>query len=89
MPNQRHVNNSIIYAAKDGTALPKEVLDSMNVFNKRAPKGTIDVWWLYDDGGLTMLLPHIISARSIFTNCKLRVFALTNRKLELEMEERK
>lgn len=89
MPNQRHVNNSIIYAAKDGTALPKAVLDSMNVFNKRAPKGTIDVWWLYDDGGLTMLLPHIISARSIFTNCKLRVFALTNRKLELEMEERK
>lgn len=89
MPNQRNLNNGIIYSAKDGTALPKEVLDSMNVFNKRAPKGTIDVWWLYDDGGLTMLLPHIISARSIFTNCKLRVFALTNRKLELEMEERK
>lgn len=89
MPNQQHLNNSIIYAAKDGTALPKSVLDSMNVFNQRASKGTIDVWWLYDDGGLTMLLPHIISARSIFTNCKLRVFALTNRKLELELEERK
>ena len=23
--------------------------------------GTIDVWWLWDDGGLTMLLPHIMT----------------------------
>jgi hypothetical protein len=28
-------------------------------------KGTIDVWWLYDDGGLTLLLPYILTTRFI------------------------
>ena len=23
--------------------------------------GTIDIWWLYDDGGLSILIPHLIS----------------------------
>lgn len=51
--------------------------------------GTIDVWWLYDDGGLTMLLPYIISQRSAWAHCALRIFALANRNHELELEERK
>lgn len=36
-----------------------------------------------------MLLPYIISTRSAWANCKIRVFALTNRRQELEVEERK
>ncbi|KAB7507825.1 Solute carrier family 12 member 3 [Armadillidium nasatum] len=50
--------------------------------------GTIDVWWLYDDGGLTLLLPYILTTRSQWAGCKLRVFALANRKDELDMEQR-
>ena len=26
-------------------------------------KGFIDVWWMYDDGGLTLLIPYILSTR--------------------------
>ena len=51
--------------------------------------GTIDVWWLYDDGGLGMLLPYIISTRHNWAKCKLRIFALISRQNELEIEERK
>ena len=40
--------------------------------------GTIDVWWLYDDGGLSMLLPHILTTRTNFANSKLRVFCLAD-----------
>ncbi|XP_060071216.1 solute carrier family 12 member 3-like [Ylistrum balloti] len=36
--------------------------------------GTIDVWWLYDDGGLTLLIPYILSTRRKWKDCKLRVF---------------
>ena len=61
----------------------------MNFFNEKRPKGTIDVWWLYDDGGLTMLLPYIISTRATWANCKIRIFALSNRKQELEVEQKK
>jgi solute carrier family 12 sodium/potassium/chloride transporter 2 len=61
----------------------------MNIFNKKQRKGTIDVYFLYDDGGLTMLLPHILSTRANWSHCKIRIFALTNRKQELEVEEKK
>ena len=61
----------------------------MNYFNIKQDKGLIDVWWLYDDGGLTMLLPYILSMRSNWSKCKIRVFALVNRQQELEVEEQK
>ncbi|KAG5681039.1 hypothetical protein PVAND_010505 [Polypedilum vanderplanki] len=80
--------NEINYATQGGSKVPKDVLDAMNVFNVKQEKGTIDVWWLYDDGGLTMLLPYIISTRSNWANCKIRVFALSSRQHELEVEER-
>ena len=63
----------------------------MNYFNinYKQEKGTIDVWWLYDDGGLTMLLPYIISTRQNWSKCKIRIFALTSRTHEMEIEEKK
>lgn len=77
------------YLTQGGSKIPKDIQDAMNVFNVKKEGGTIDVWWLYDDGGLTMLLPYIISTRSNWANCKIRVFALSNRRHELEVEERK
>lgn len=69
---------------------PEQVRYSLTVpkFFYQEP-GTLDVWWLYDDGGLTILLPYIISQRSAWANCKLRIFALANRHHEMELEERK
>ncbi|KAK3888777.1 hypothetical protein Pcinc_007193 [Petrolisthes cinctipes] len=58
------------------------------MFMRKQRKGTIDVWWLYDDGGLTLLVPYILSTRSQWSQCKLRVFALANRKDELDIEQR-
>lgn len=61
----------------------------MNYFNMKQEKGTIDVWWLYDDGGLTVLLPYILSSSQHFKTCKLRIFALLSRRNESEIEEQK
>lgn len=58
-----------------------------NLFKQKQPKGTIDVWWLYDDGGLTMLLPYIITTRSKWEKCKIRVFALSS--VNVQEEETK
>uniref|UniRef100_A0A182K547 Bumetanide-sensitive sodium-(Potassium)-chloride cotransporter n=1 Tax=Anopheles christyi TaxID=43041 RepID=A0A182K547_9DIPT len=55
-----------------------------NLFKQKQPKGTIDVWWLYDDGGLTMLLPYIITTRSKWEKCKIRVFALSSVNIQEE-----
>nr|CAB3266102.1 solute carrier family 12 member 2 [Phallusia mammillata] len=35
---------------------------------------TIDVWWLFDDGGLTILLPYLLSTRKQWAGCKVRIF---------------
>lgn len=64
-------------------------IEKMNIFKGKQNKGFIDVWWLYDDGGLTMLLPYIISNRAQWSGCKLRVFALAMHKHEVELEEKK
>ncbi|XP_047532187.1 bumetanide-sensitive sodium-(potassium)-chloride cotransporter isoform X1 [Vanessa atalanta] len=62
-------------------------LTSVERFTRRRA-GTVDVWWLYDDGGLTLLLPYILSTRRAWSSCPLRVFTLANRHTELEIEER-
>lgn len=77
-----------LYRGPGGSTLPKDVLNNLTQFQKKQKKGTIDVWWLYDDGGLTLLLPYIISTRRNWSASKLRVFALANKKDELEFEQR-
>ncbi|XP_063368078.1 bumetanide-sensitive sodium-(potassium)-chloride cotransporter-like [Cydia amplana] len=54
----------------------------------RRQAGSVDVWWLYDDGGLTLLLPYILSTRRAWSSCPLRVFTLANKNTEMELEER-
>ncbi|GBP07687.1 Bumetanide-sensitive sodium-(potassium)-chloride cotransporter [Eumeta japonica] len=91
------IHRQIVYRASNGVELSKDQLTQMSIFQRkqvllRVPdgkeSGTLDVWWLYDDGGLTILLPYILSQRSTWSNVKLRVFALANRRHEMELEER-
>lgn len=74
---------------EDDAGVPKELSSQLRIFHSAQHSGTIDVWWLYDDGGLTILLPYILSLRSQWSRCKIRIFALTNHQMELEVEERK
>ncbi|CAH2049309.1 unnamed protein product, partial [Iphiclides podalirius] len=81
-------HKQIVYKSSSGLEVSTDQLTQMTIFQRKQDKGTLDVWWLYDDGGLTILLPYIISQRSSWANCKLRIFALANRHHELELEER-
>ena len=38
-----------------------EVLTSINKFQLKVKRGTIDIWWLYDDGGLSLLVPYLLT----------------------------
>eukprot|EP00117_Sycon_ciliatum_P015981 scpid49549/ scgid15607/ Solute carrier family 12 member 1; Bumetanide-sensitive sodium-(potassium)-chloride cotransporter 2; Kidney-specific Na-K-Cl symporter len=50
-------------------------VDTQSMFCRgKKMTGTIDVWWLHDDGGLTILLPHLMTLSSQWHSCKLRVF---------------
>uniref|UniRef100_A0A914RUC9 SLC12A transporter C-terminal domain-containing protein n=1 Tax=Parascaris equorum TaxID=6256 RepID=A0A914RUC9_PAREQ len=43
------------------TAAQRELVASISRFQRKIKGATIDVWWLYDDGGLTLLVPHLLT----------------------------
>ncbi|XP_009884445.1 PREDICTED: solute carrier family 12 member 1 isoform X2 [Charadrius vociferus] len=52
----------------------QKLLEASTQFKKKQGKGTIDIWWLFDDGGLTILIPYILTIRKKWKSCKLRIF---------------
>ncbi|XP_013879271.1 solute carrier family 12 member 3 [Austrofundulus limnaeus] len=54
------------------------------VFQNDQGKKTIDVYWIADDGGLTLLVPYLFTRRKHWHKCKVRVFIVGD---EENMEE--
>jgi len=86
-PKTRRVSTAV-YRGSDGNRLDNNIVASIQQFQQKKRTGNIDVWWLYDDGGLTLLLPHIIHTRKQFKDCKIRVFSLANKASQLDLETR-
>ena len=53
--------------------------DDIQVMRELSKLEFIDIYWLYDDGGLTVLIPYILSERKKWRNCKLRVFVVIDK----------
>ncbi|CAG0914745.1 unnamed protein product [Notodromas monacha] len=85
---KRRSSVSELFRGPGGAELPENILHNLTRFRQKQPKGFIDVWWLYDDGGLTILIPYILNNRSQWRDCKLRIFSLASSKGELEQEQR-
>lgn len=56
------------------------------VFQNDQGKKTIDVYWIADDGGLTLLVPYLLTRRKRWRRCKVRVFIMGD---EENMEDRR
>jgi hypothetical protein len=71
------------------TKINQGALQGLNIFHRKYQSGFIDVWWLYDDGGLTILLPYLLMKRKCWRKCKLRIFIQTkNPKTNISEEQR-
>ncbi|KAL3688956.1 hypothetical protein R1sor_015265 [Riccia sorocarpa] len=61
-------------------AVNKAVLLCMNLddfpTNGDQQEGTIDVWWIVHDGGLLLMLAHLLQQHKVWRKCKLRVFTV-------------
>ncbi|KAI5143250.1 Solute Carrier Family 12 Member 3 [Manis pentadactyla] len=44
------------------------------IFQSEQGKKTIDVYWLFDDGGLTLLIPYLLGRKKRWSKCRIRVF---------------
>ena len=78
----RKVNGSqkAVIMLKNGATL-------MEYMSKRAdPSSTIDVWWIVHDGGLLLLLPHLLHRHRAWKGCSLRIFAVINEYTDGEEE---
>ena len=63
--------------------------EELTVVRSKLVQGeTIDIYWLYDDGGLTLLVPHILHTRKIYNTCKMRLFFLCSKADQLDSETR-
>uniref|UniRef100_A0A1I7U2R9 SLC12 domain-containing protein n=1 Tax=Caenorhabditis tropicalis TaxID=1561998 RepID=A0A1I7U2R9_9PELO len=71
------------------TVEQKALLSSIQRFQRKVKKGMIDVWWLYDDGGLTLLIPHLLSIpKSYLEGAQLRIFTISTSSRTMEQEQR-
>ena len=44
------------------------------LFSGEPKDRVIDVYWLFDDGGLTLLLPYLLTLRKYWSKAKIRLF---------------
>lgn len=51
MKSAKSISTSEFCWTDSGTPVPQEVVEGMQKFLTKQPSGTIDVWWLFDDGG--------------------------------------
>nr|XP_044617399.1 solute carrier family 12 member 3 isoform X1 [Equus asinus] len=59
--------------AVDPEALVREEQAS-TIFQSEQGKKTIDIYWLFDDGGLTLLIPYLLGRKKRWSKCAIRVF---------------
>ncbi|XP_036606829.1 solute carrier family 12 member 3 isoform X1 [Trichosurus vulpecula] len=60
-----------------GTLNPEVLVaeeQASTIFQSEQGKKTIDIYWLFDDGGLTLLIPYLLSRKKRWNKCKIRVF---------------
>ena len=78
-PHSSPATKSIQEESKSLTSPDKHSLeileDRVETSLKEKQRGTIDVWWIYDDGGLTVLIPYLLSLHRAWKHCKLKIFS--------------
>lgn len=67
-------NNEIIKQTQTNL----DIQESNNWFKGQQQATFIDIWYLIDDGGFTLLLPNIIQKHAFWSKCQLRLNTIVN-----------
>ncbi|XP_063680874.1 solute carrier family 12 member 2-like isoform X2 [Bolinopsis microptera] len=73
--SQKSGNEDLEMAVVDPESPSSDTSFDNHRFTDLKPKGTIDVYWLSDDGGLSILIPYLLSQSKYWSQTSLRVFA--------------
>ena len=83
-PESWHERNGVDLAeyrdvVRDGFEIGRNVMvvrGADRIQYSRYPTGTIDVWWLVDDGGFALLMPWLLSTSKLWSGTHLRIFTV-------------
>ncbi|XP_056408227.1 solute carrier family 12 member 3-like [Hyla sarda] len=56
------------------TMVPEIITQTNTEFQGHKGKKSIHIYWLYDDGGLTLLIPYLLTRRKRWCQCKVRIY---------------
>ncbi|XP_039577237.1 solute carrier family 12 member 3 isoform X2 [Passer montanus] len=73
----QHPENGTGSRAAPGTVDPTTLASEQQastIFQSKQGNKTIDIYWLFDDGGLTLLIPYLLGRKKRWGKCKIRVF---------------
>ncbi|XP_040275654.1 solute carrier family 12 member 3-like [Bufo bufo] len=66
---------SDVETEKEAPTIVPEIMNQTNTeFQGRQGKKSIHIYWLSDDGGLTLLIPYLLTRRKRWSQCKVRVY---------------
>ncbi|NXG10252.1 S12A3 protein, partial [Sakesphorus luctuosus] len=68
------LNVSRVLQAHVGSTTLASEQQASTIFQSEQGKKTIDIYWLFDDGGLTLLIPYLLGRKKRWRKCKIRVF---------------
>ncbi|KAL2631043.1 hypothetical protein R1flu_015729 [Riccia fluitans] len=75
-----HSSEVMLEILSECKAINKAVLLCLNLdefpTNGSQQEGTIDVWWIVHDGGLLLMLAHLLQQHKVWRKCRLRVFTV-------------
>eukprot|EP00668_Euglena_longa_P035047 GGOE01045015.1.p1 GENE.GGOE01045015.1~~GGOE01045015.1.p1 ORF type:complete len:1030 (-),score=323.02 GGOE01045015.1:171-3164(-) len=82
LPGCEHEADIFVEVIAESTKMHKAMLIAFNLRN--FPKlsklqGVIDVWWIMHDGGLLILMAHLLTRHRIWHGCAIRVFVVAGR----------
>ncbi|NWH56375.1 S12A3 protein, partial [Geococcyx californianus] len=68
------LNVSRVVQAHADSATLAGTQQASTIFQSEQGKKTIDIYWLFDDGGLTLLIPYLLGRKKRWGKCRIRVF---------------
>lgn len=88
-PNKNSFLKSTEVIKLKNTKINKGILQGINIFHHKYQRGFVDVWWTYDDGGLSVLIPYLLLQKKHWQKCKLRIFIQTKNNSDNVSEEQR
>merc|ERR1712112_248603 len=84
------VRKRFILTVQTCTAFQKTVMLAKDAhdfaLNDECVTGSIDIWWIVNDGGHLLVLPQLLLRHAVWKNCKINLYATLSKGTEYDVD---